>query len=130
VAITRTRTDLVEEIRLPAGGSFIVTDELGNELFRVTAAGDAVKVGAGATIDATTAVPGLTASVDELNALDGLTASTAELNLLDGAGAAVASGTQHAHVADLANNATGTQIASAVNGIYDALEAFGINAAS
>jgi hypothetical protein len=129
VAITRTRTDLVEEIRLPAGGSFIVTDELGNELFRVTAAGDAVKVG-GATIDATTAVPGLTASVDELNALDGLTASTAELNLLDGAGAAVASGTQHAHVADLANNATGTQIASAVNGIYDALEAFGINAAS
>lgn len=113
---SRTQADLVEELRLPVGGSFIITDELGNELFRVTAAGDAVKV-AGATIDATTAVPGLTASA-------------AELNKLDGAGDVVASGTAHAHIADIANNATGTQIATAVNAVLDVLEAFGQAATS
>lgn len=42
--LTRNTTDTVEEIRLPIGGSFVITDELGNELFRVTAAGDAVKI--------------------------------------------------------------------------------------
>lgn len=113
MGITHERTETDEVFRLPPGGAFIVTDELGNELFRVTAVGDAVKV-SGLAIDATTAVPGLTASA-------------AELNKLDGAGAVVASGTAHAHVADIANNATGTQIAAAVNGIFDALEAFGIN---
>lgn len=37
--ITRDLTDLVEELRLPAGGSFIVTGPTGHELFRVTAVG-------------------------------------------------------------------------------------------
>jgi hypothetical protein len=111
---TRYETDLVEEIRLPAGGSFVITDELGNELFRVTAAGDAVKV-AGVTIDASTL------------ALDGLTASADELNKLDGAGDVVASGTAAAHIADPANGATvDAQARTAIAAILDALEAFGI----
>jgi hypothetical protein len=58
----------------------------------------------------------------------GLTATAAELNKLDGAGTIVASGTQHAHIADVGNTATGTQLATAINAILDALEAFGINA--
>ncbi len=116
MGLKRTSTDTVEEIRLPIGGSFIITDELGNELFRVTATGDAVKVG-GVLIDATTAVPGLTASA-------------AELNKLDGAGDVVASGTAAAHIADLGNTATGTQIATAVNALIDVVEAFGQAAAA
>lgn len=110
--VTRTSTDLVEEIRLPAGGSLIITDEFGVEIARFTADGNALKV-AGVTVDENTL------------ALDGLTASAAELNKLDGAGAVVASGTAHAHIADIANNATGTQIATAVNAVLDVLEAFG-----
>lgn len=113
MAIVRSQAELVNELRLPAGGSFIITDELGNELFRVTAAGDAVKVG-GVTIDG-----------DSL-AVTGLTATAEELNLLAGAGEVVASGTPHAHIADIANDATGTQIATAVNAVLDALEAFAI----
>jgi hypothetical protein len=128
--IIRGGTDLVEELRLPVGGSFIITDELGNELFRVTAAGDAVKIG-GVTIDGDSlALTDLTASAAELNTLDGITATVDELNLLAGAGAAVASGTAHAHIADIANDADGTAIATAVNGILDVLEAFGEAATS
>jgi hypothetical protein len=108
----RITTELDEEIRLPAGGSFVITDELGNELFRVTAVGDATKV-AGSTISANAAV------------LAALTATAAELNKLHGSGAVVASGTAAAHIADIATNATGTQIATAVNAIFDVLEAFG-----
>ena len=59
-----------------------------------------------------------------------ITASGAEINKLDGAGAVVASGTQVAHQADLADAATGAQIAAAVNGLRDDLIAFGIMAAS
>lgn len=59
-----------------------------------------------------------------------ITASGAEINKLDGAGAKVASGTQVAKQANLADAATGAQIAAAVNGLRDALIAFGIMAAS
>ena len=58
----------------------------------------------------------------------GLTATAAELNKLDGAGATVASGTQHAHIADVSTSATGTQLATAINALIDALEAFQIAA--
>jgi hypothetical protein len=84
---------------------------------------------------------GVTASAAEINILDGVTATASEINKLDGAGAVVASGTQHAHVADaatnLANDANGTAIAAAVNAnstkinaMLAALEAFGINASA
>ena len=59
-----------------------------------------------------------------------ITASGAEINKLDGAGAVVASGTQVAKQANLATSADGTAIAGAVNGLRDALIAFGIMAAS
>ena len=110
-----TSTELVEEIRLPAGGSFVIADELGNELFRVTAAGDAVKI-AGVTIDG-----------DSL-AVAGLTASADELNKLDGAGDVVASGTAAAHIADPAGAVTDQddEARTAIGAILDALEAFGI----
>ena len=61
---------------------------------------------------------------------EALTATAAELNLLSGAGAAVASGTQVANIADITNTANGTAIATAVNAIIAALEAFGITATS
>lgn len=64
----------VTEWRLPSGGSFVITDEIGTELFRVTASGDAVKV-SGQSITA--------AALAELATLDGLTATAAELNVLD-----------------------------------------------
>ncbi len=75
-------------------------------------------------------VDDITASAAEINILDGATLSTAELNKLDGAGAVVASGTQVAHAGNLATDANGTAIAAAVNGLRDALVAFGIMAAS
>lgn len=59
------------EWRLPAGRAFIITDEIGTELFRVSAAGDAVKV-SGQVIDP--------AALAELSALDGVTATAAQLN--------------------------------------------------
>jgi hypothetical protein len=59
-----------------------------------------------------------------------VTASPVEINKLDGAGAVVASGTQASKITDLANDATGTAIATAVNAIIDALEAFKISANS
>jgi len=55
-----------------------------------------------------------------------VTATAAELNKLASSGAAVASGTQAALIADLGTSATGTEIATAVNAIIDALQAFGI----
>ncbi|MGE5328007.1 MAG: hypothetical protein ACM3KR_00665 [Deltaproteobacteria bacterium] len=59
-----------------------------------------------------------------------VTSSAAELNKLDGAGAVVASGTKASHIADIANDASGTVIATAVNAIIAALEAFNITANS
>lgn len=61
---------------------------------------------------------------------EALTATAAELNLLSGAGAGIASGTQVANIADIANDANGTQIATAVNSILAALLEFGIMAAA
>lgn len=55
-----------------------------------------------------------------------LTATAAEINKLHGAGAAIASGTQAALIADLGDSATGAEIATAVNAIIDALQAFSI----
>lgn len=66
--------DQVVEWRLPSGGSFIITDEVGTELFRVTATGDAVKV-SGQSISAD--------ALAELAALDGVTATATELNYTD-----------------------------------------------
>jgi len=59
-----------------------------------------------------------------------VTATAAELNKLDGAGAVVASGTAHALIADVANDASGTLLAAAINGIIDTLQAFGMVATS
>lgn len=61
---------------------------------------------------------------------EAVTATAAELNRLSGAGAAIASGTQAAAIADIAVDANGTAIATAVNAIIAALEAFGITATS
>ena len=61
---------------------------------------------------------------------EAITATAAELNLLSGAGAAIASGTRVANIVDIANDASGTLIATAVNSILDALLAFGIMAAA
>lgn len=72
--VTTERTDSDFLLRLPAGGAFIVTDEIGTELLRVTADGDAVKV-EGQTVDP--------AALAELATLDGLMATVAELNALD-----------------------------------------------
>lgn len=58
--------------------------------------------------------------------LIGLTASVDELNKLDGAGAVVASGTAVSNQGDLSTSADGTAIAAAVDGLRDALVAFGI----
>jgi len=73
--------------------------------------------------------------------LEDLTVSAAELNLLDGAGPVVANGTTESNIAtvatNLANNADGTAIATAVNAqgtainaIIAALEEFKIAATS
>lgn len=59
-----------------------------------------------------------------------ITASGTEINKLDGVGAKIASGTVVAKQANLAVDANGTAIAAAVNGLRDALIAFGIMAAS
>lgn len=42
----------------------------------------------------------------------------------------LAAGVQVAHIADVGNSATGTQLATAINAIIDALEAFGLAATS
>lgn len=80
-AIEASASDTVTEWRLPPGGSFVITDEVGTELFRVSASGDVVKV-EGITLDPTlqAILNAVTASAAELNLTDGLTATTAELN--------------------------------------------------
>src|SRR3990167_6084324 len=93
-------TDTVVEWRLPSGGAFIVTDELGNELARFTADGDLVVIPtgkfryAGTTVTSTGAelniLDGVTATAAELNILDGVTSTATELNLLDGVTATTA----------------------------------------
>lgn len=100
MGIARNVTETVEELRLPAGGSFIITDEIGAELFRVTADGDAVKVAGIA---------------------------------LDGAAlAGAASGTAVDHIDDPTGAATDQddEARAAIASIIDALETFGIAAAS
>ncbi len=94
--------------------------------------GDTMVVGNGGTINVETGgaiMLGATELTEATVALTDLTASAAELNKLDGAGAVVASGTQVAHLADLATDANGTAIAANVNAIRDALIAFGLMAA-
>lgn len=44
MAVVRTRTDLVEEIRLPEQGAFVIVDARGRELFRVTGSAPVVRV--------------------------------------------------------------------------------------
>jgi hypothetical protein len=56
-----------------------------------------------------------------------ITATAAEINKLAGAGAVVASGTQAAHIADPTDEASNS---AAIASILNALEAFGITAAS
>lgn len=56
-----------------------------------------------------------------------VTSTAAELNKLTGSGAAIASGTQAAHIADPNDEASNS---AAIASILDALEAFGIVAAS
>lgn len=57
-----------------------------------------------------------------------LTVTADEVNKLAGSGEDIASGTQVANIEDIANDANGTAIATAVNSILGALEAFGIMA--
>ncbi len=72
VTVERVGNDLLH--RLAAGGSFIITDELGTELFRVSAATDAVTIAKQAIDPDALAV---------VATLDNLTATAAELNVLD-----------------------------------------------
>ena len=72
-----------------------------------------------------------TATKAELDALHSQGAVAADFAKLHAAtGAAIASGTQHAHIANIGNTATGTEIATAVNAILVALEAFAVNASA
>ncbi len=73
MGVQHSSTDTTEEVILPAGGSFVVTDEVGTELFRVTALDDSVKVA------------GQTVTASKLSTLTSLAASAAELNRLEGA---------------------------------------------
>lgn len=57
-----------------------------------------------------------------------VSADADDINKLDGSGATVASGTPVANQGDLATDADGTAIAAAVDGLRDALVAFGIMA--
>jgi hypothetical protein len=70
----------------------------------------------------------LSVSPVTVSEITGLTASLAELNLLDDAGAVVASGTEQNAIADITDEANGTAIATAVNALIAALDAFGITA--
>lgn len=49
---TRIPTDLVEEIRLPVGGRFIITDHVGHQIFRIEEDGDIFRLGDVAMADA------------------------------------------------------------------------------
>jgi hypothetical protein len=94
-----------------------------------------------AYVDGALGIGGITATSAEINKLAGLATTKTELGKLAGAGAVVASGTQHAHVADAKANYqaldldTEAEIITALNttngklnAILAALEAFGINA--
>jgi hypothetical protein len=94
-------------------------------------------------VDSSLGIGGVTASAAEINKLDGLTTTKAELEKLAGSGAVVASGTQHAHVADAkVNYDTGdldseAEIIAAlnttngkINTILSILETFQLNAAA
>ncbi len=70
---------------------------------------------------------------DRALVLDGtaVTATAAEINKLASSGAVVASGTQEAAISDPSGGATtDAEARAAINDIIDALEAFGITAAS
>ena len=63
--------------------------------------------------------------------LTDIIASATEINKLDGVGAVVASGTQVLKINDPSGGATtDVEARTAINAIIDALEAFGISAAS
>jgi hypothetical protein len=94
-------------------------------------------------VDTSLGIGGVTADAAEINKLDGLLTTKTELGKLAGAGAIVASGTQHAHVVALKVNYTTGDLDieaeiiaalnttnTAINAIFTALQAFGINAAS
>lgn len=85
--------------------------------------GDALYIESGGTIR----IPELSAIVVDGTAL---TVTAADIEKLASSGATVASGTQAANIADITTTATGTEIATAVNSILDALLAFGIMAAA
>lgn len=96
----------------------------GNEL--VVASGGQLTVESGGVVE----VAGADISA-ELALLSGLTADATELNKLDGAGAVVASGTTATHIADPSGGTTqDAEARAAIAAILDALEAFGIVAAS
>jgi hypothetical protein len=60
MGVQRFETATVEEIRLPTGGSFVITDQIGTEIFRVTASGNAVKIAGSlaSRVDFSTLIPG------------------------------------------------------------------------
>lgn len=116
-----------------------VTDGFGQKLpMRISLTNvdfDAASIAGVPVLSAAPAVADITdldASAAELNVLEGITATTEELNLLTGAGAAVASGTQAAHIADPSGAVTDQddEARTAIAAILDALEAFGITATS
>jgi len=84
--------------------------------------GDVLYVESGGTID----IPALSAIVVDGTAL---TVTATDIEKLADSGAVIASGTQVANIVDIADAASGAQIATAVNSILGALEAFGIMAA-
>ena len=65
MGVVHSQTELEESVQLPAGGSFVIADEIGTELFRVTADGDMVRIVSGlvprAPIDFSTILPSGTA---------------------------------------------------------------------
>ena len=85
--------------------------------------GDALYIDTGGELR----IPDLTVIVVDGTAL---TVTATEIEKLAGSGDAIASGTQVANIVDIADDASGALIATAVNSILDALEAFDIMAAA
>lgn len=117
----------------PDGAAYDAVSALDATIDRLNALDDSLTTESADALDARVTdlealTDGLTASPAELNTLDGITASTAELNKLDGAGAALASGTEAAHIADPAGAVTNQddEARAAIAAILNALEAFGI----
>lgn len=135
----------VDVDRLSVGGTD-VTDSIGEvaALNGVTASAAELNLNdgavAGTAVASKTLALGADKNVDVLAVADlklgagagtSVTATAAELNKLDGVGAAVASGTQAALIADPAGGATqDAEARAAIASIIDALQAFGIVAAS